>query len=76
METEGEETALRSEPLVEQLFGKKRYEYRLRLTGDLPETIYKERNINIGVELVNMENERVLNSNILHLCLAVVDANG
>lgn len=76
METETEEPRTKADCLVEQLFGKKKYDYKLRLTGAPPETIYKERNINIGVELVTMENEKVLNSNILHLCLAVVDANG
>lgn len=76
IETEAEETAMRTEPLVEQLFGKKKYEYKLQLVGNPPETIYKERNINLSVELVTLNDEKVLNSNIVHLCLAVVDAAG
>ena len=42
-----------AEPLVERMFGKKNYKYRLELTGEAPTLIYKERNINIPVQLKN-----------------------
>ena len=47
---DGEETA---DPLVQGLFGKKTYLYKLELEGEFSSTIYKERNINISVVLKN-----------------------
>lgn len=58
------------------MFGKKKYRYRLQINGDTPSLIYKERNINISVQLINKETEKILNSNIIHLCLGLCDSNG
>lgn len=41
------------DPLLEKVFGPKKYEYRLQLSEELPTTIYKERNVNIGVLLTD-----------------------
>jgi hypothetical protein len=64
------------DPLTEKLFGRKAYKYRLVLEESLPETLYKERNFNVKVRLVDLENEKIMNSNIVHLCFAVCDVNG
>jgi len=45
-----------ADPLVQTLFGKKRYQYRLELQEEVPATIYKERNLNISVVLKNKQN--------------------
>ena len=43
------------------MFGKKKYSYQLQLESPVPNTIYKERNINISVSLKNKKKEIVLN---------------
>ena len=48
-------------PLVEELFGKKKYSYRLELVEELANPIFKERNINLSVRLVNLNGEKILN---------------
>lgn len=50
-------------PLISQLFGKKKYQYKLQLQGELPNTIFKERNINISVNLTDSKGEKILNCN-------------
>jgi hypothetical protein len=52
-ETAQEEPGTLVDPLVEKMFGPKRYQYKLQLQGDTPSVIYKERNINISVTLTN-----------------------
>jgi len=43
------------------MFGKKSYKYSLKVPEDLPSTLYKERNINISVELISQSSEKILN---------------
>lgn len=43
------------------MFGEKDYEYHLELQGEIPTTIFKERNINIPLGLVDRNGQRVLN---------------
>lgn len=52
--TDQEETIV--SPLITQLFGKKKYNYRLQVQEPVPTTIFKERNINISVNLVDLNN--------------------
>lgn len=47
--------------MITQLFGKKKYHYKLQLQEPAPTTIFKERNINISVNLVDMNNEKIMN---------------
>lgn len=55
-ETAQEEPGTLVDPLVEKMFGRKRYQYKLQLQGEVPSVIYKERNINIAVTLTNQDN--------------------
>ena len=64
------------DPLLECLFGRKTYSYRLELVDELPEMLYKEKNFNVRVKLVNIEKQRIMNSNIIRLCFSVCDTNG
>lgn len=48
-------------PLLTQMFGNKKYQYRLELSEPLPSTIFKERNINISLNLIDKNNQKVLN---------------
>ena len=41
------------DPILEKLFGKKKYRYRMEAVETLPDTIFKERNVNIRVKLVD-----------------------
>jgi hypothetical protein len=43
------------------MFGRKAYKYSLRVPEEMPSTIYKERNINIPVELIDKSSEKILN---------------
>lgn len=58
------------------MFGKKSYKYKLKLTEQFPDVIYKERNISFSVALTTSDGQTVRNSNIVHLCLGVCDNNG
>lgn len=69
--------------LVKTLFGEKGYRYRLVLAEEFPNVIYKQRNINIKVKLVNLDGKIVKNgkflnnsANMINLCLGVSDDNG
>lgn len=62
--------------LVERVFGRRKYLFKLELAEPIPDTIYKERNLNIQVRLAGLDGQKVLNANMLHLCLGVVDSNG
>jgi hypothetical protein len=42
-----------SESIVNRLFGDKLYRYKLKLRNKFPNTIYKERNIGLNVELLD-----------------------
>ena len=64
------------DPLVEHIFGRKAYYYRFELIDRLPDMLYKEKNFDVKVRLVNKENQEVMNSNIMRLCFAVCDADG
>jgi len=44
------------DPLVEHIFGRKAYYYRLELIDRLPDMLYKEKNFDVKVRLVNKEN--------------------
>jgi hypothetical protein len=54
-----------TDPLVEVLFGRKNYHYRLELDGEKPEVVYKERNFTISVLLIDKEREKVINCKYL-----------
>jgi hypothetical protein len=43
------------------MFGVKKYQYRLQLQQEFPSTIFKERNINICLNLVDKNSQKVLN---------------
>lgn len=47
--------------LCSKLFGARKYKYSLQLSEEFPEVIYKERNFNIGVKLVDFNNRIVRN---------------
>lgn len=50
--------------VISQLFGKNiDYRYALRLTQELTQPLYKERNFNLEVELVNADGHQISNSN-------------
>ena len=42
----------------------------------LPETLYKEKNFDVKVKLVNMKSEKIINSNVIRLSFSVCDSNG
>ena len=64
------------DPLMEKLFGKMAYRYQLQLEEAIPEVLYKEKNFDVRVKLIDLENSKVMNCNALNLCFAVCDANG
>jgi hypothetical protein len=77
IESSQELSALQTkDPLIDQLFGKKTYRYRLALAEEIPSTLYKERNFNLKVKLIDQENNTIMNGNVISLCLAVCDGNG
>ena len=41
-----------ADPLTRQLFGNSTYKYQLVLDCPVPETLYKERNFNLSVKLI------------------------
>ena len=43
-----------SDKLTKTLFGENQYKYKLVLNEKFPETLYKERNFNISVKLVDI----------------------
>ncbi|MCB0368409.1 MAG: hypothetical protein KDD45_02965 [Bdellovibrionales bacterium] len=63
--------------LTNQLFGAARYRYKLIVDGDFQECLYKERNFNLKVKLVEVSSgKEQLNGNIVNVCLGVCDDNG
>jgi hypothetical protein len=48
-------------PLLTQMFGNKKYQYKLELQEPIPSTIFKERNINISLKLIDKNSQKVLN---------------
>lgn len=59
------------------LFGASSYKYKLVVDGEFPETLYKERNFNCSVKLIDLETGKDLNNgNIVNICLGVCDDNG
>ena len=50
---------------IEKLFGSREYRFRLRLKNKFPTTIYKERNLAIAVELVDVARNCVMNGKTL-----------
>ena len=49
------------EPIIRRHFGEGLYRYRLKLKSKIPNTLYKERNFNIGVTLVDHYGKTVMN---------------
>jgi hypothetical protein len=54
-----------SQPLLTKLFGARKYQYKLQLDQEFPNTIFRERNINITVKLSDSNSEKVLNCKLL-----------
>ena len=63
IETEEESVeAWRSkDKIIERNFGAKSYRYKLKLKAKIPHLLYKERNFNTGVSLVDHEGKQVMN---------------
>lgn len=53
--------------LLTQMFGNKKYQYRLELQEPIPSTIFKERNINISVNLIDKNSQKVLNCKLFSI---------
>lgn len=53
------------EPIIQKLFGDKLYRYKLKLRNKFPNTIYKERNIGLNIELVDDSQKPVMNCTFL-----------
>ena len=70
------EKNLKIPPFLEQLFGKKNYKYRLAIRNDLPQTLYKERNFNMDIILLDAFGNPVKNSNLIPLYFAVCTNHG
>ena len=49
--------------LVQDVFGQKKYRFKLELEGELPDSLYKERNFNLGVKLTDSSGKPVRNGN-------------
>jgi hypothetical protein len=66
-----------SDKLTRRLFGSCSYRYRLALDSTFPDVLYKERNFNVSVRLVDIvEGKEKLNGNIVNVCLGLCDDNG
>lgn len=50
-----------AEKLTRELFGDREYEYKLKATDQVPTTLYKERNFNLGVQLVDRDGNQLKN---------------
>jgi hypothetical protein len=48
-------------PLATKLFGQKGYKYKLKLAADFPKLIYKERNLDLRLKLIDSEGHSVSN---------------
>ena len=49
--------------LIRQIFGRTSdYSYQLQLKEELPQLVYKERNFNMELKLVDSEGQPILNS--------------
>lgn len=46
------------------------------MSDSIESVIYKERNFSFKIKLININGKGIRNSNIIHLCLGVCDANG
>lgn len=59
------------------MFGSTTYKYKLVIDSTFPDTLYKERNFNISVKLVDIaEGKEKLNGNIINICMGLCDDNG
>jgi hypothetical protein len=66
-----------TDALTNTLFGQKRYQYRLVLSGDFSNTLYKERNFGCSIKLIDIESGKEKNNgNIINICFGVCDAEG
>lgn len=61
----------------------KNYKYSIKLSSELSHTLYKERNFNLDLELVDQEGKSVRNcnksfysGNLVNLCCAVCTEGG
>lgn len=65
-----------SDKLTQQLFGQNCYKYKLTLDAKFPDILYKERNFNLAIRLVDAQGKDKLNGNIVNVCLGLSDDNG
>lgn len=52
--------------LMENIFGKKEYTYKLAYDGKFPKILFKQRNISLKILLKNMLGENVINGNFYY----------
>ena len=67
LQVQSTETWRTKDKSVEKLFGNKEYRYKLRLKQKFPITIYKERNINLAIELIDAKKNISMNGTSLSI---------
>ncbi len=62
--------------MIGSLFGYKDYQYRLKLVHEVPKTLYKERNFNFEVQLLDPSGKIVKNGNPIPIYFSVCTKEG
>jgi hypothetical protein len=66
-----------SDALTQKLFGYQQYRFKLELSREFPDVLFKERNFAFGVKLVDISSgKEQRNGNLINISVGVCDKNG